>query len=366
VRIVVFVSDSDAVSADAAGRLAQAGDWTYLPAYVASDPVEEPAEGDMRFAWSVGQHSSCWLKGAANGGFVAHNPKVVTHLPHMELSPDLSWDSDLLGGCDVFWLHSPEAFDAMISGTSASPSHRHFEECRAVIAYDFSAADLDAAVSLSLRLLLAQGEAGVISDAFMRPMLACGMLVANPVETSIKGASYDLTLGDEFYSGGKLRRLSDSDPFIPIEPYDYAIVSSQDVVNLPRDVCGRFGPKNHLFVQGVIQTNGPQIDPGFRGTLMCLLFNTSNAVVMLKKNEPYSTIEFHRTLGVASPYKGRNQGRGLLHYLPANTLQGGINQLKREIEGVRADARNLQTIVIAVVSLVLAVVAILIAIRPFG
>ncbi len=114
-------------------------------------------------------------------------------------------------------------------------------------------------------------------------MLDCGMLLDNATEKNFKGASYDLLLGDEYYYDGKIKCLTDSSSFLTIEPYDYAIVSCKESSRIPRDVVGKFGLTVSLFCQGVILSNGPQIDPGFNGTLFCLLFNTSNQAVHLKK-----------------------------------------------------------------------------------
>ena len=124
--------------------------------------------------------------------------------------------------------------------------------------------------------------------------------------------------------------LSDEKPFLTIEPYDYAIVSCMEIACIPRDVIGKFGLSVGLFCRGIILSNGPQIDPGFRGTLFCLLFNTSNQSVHLKRGQHYATIEFNKLIEPALPYNGAYQGkRKIIDYIPANALYGAINELKR-------------------------------------
>ena len=114
---------------------------------------------------------------------------------------------------------------------------------------------------------------GGLSHDIISLMIDCGMLLDNAKTEGVKGASYDLLLGDEYYYDGKIKRLTGTSSFLTIEPYDYAIVSCKERARIPRDVIGKFGLTVGLFCQGIILSNGPQIDPGFNGTLFCLLFN---------------------------------------------------------------------------------------------
>ncbi len=205
---------------------------------------------------------------------------------------------------------------------------------------------------------------GGLSDRTIKLMLDCGMLLENANERSIKGASYDLLLGDEYYYDGDIKKLTNRKPFLTIEPYDYAIVSCKERAVIPRDVMGKFGLSVKLFCQGMILSNGPQIDPGFHGTLFCLLFNTSNRPIHLKRGEHYATIEFNKLVEPAQPYLGKYQNKkDIISYIPANALHGAINELKKEIEQLKNESRTMQNIYLAVVGLMFAVVSILLAIK---
>ena len=197
----------------------------------------------------------------------------------------------------------------------------------------------------------------------IRVMAECGLLLHGAEHARISGASYDLSLGDEYYYGGKIHKLSDSEPFLLVEPYDYAIVTAIETANLPCDVAARFDLSVSLFCQGMILSNGPQVDPGFRGPLFCLLFNTSSSPVLLKRRQHYCTIEFHKLLEPTFRYKGGYEGKGLLHYLPTNVAQGAINELKRELEDVRDESRKLQNMTWAIMSLFLALFAVWVALQ---
>lgn len=194
-------------------------------------------------------------------------------------------------------------------------------------------------------------------------MLTCGMLLENAETDMAKGASYDLRLGDEYYYGGKILMLSDKHPFLTIEPYDYAIVSCKETACIPRDIIAKFGLSVGLFCQGVILSNGPQIDPGFRGTLFCLLFNTSNQPVHIKRGQHYATIEFNKLIEPAEPYIGKYQGRNkIIDYIPSNALYGAINELKKEIERLKQESRFTQGIYLGVSALMFAIISILLVI----
>lgn len=226
--------------------------------------------------------------------------------------------------------------------------------------YVISNTDVNATVSLITMLWDRKDQGGALSKKIIKSMIDCGVLLKNTDPEMIKGASYDLRLGDEYYYGGEVRKLSDTKPFLTIEPYDYAIVSCKETAWLPRDVIAKFGLTVGLFCQGIILSNGPQIDPGFHGTLFCLLFNTSNRPVHLKRGKHYATIEFVKTIGYADPYKGKYQEKeSIIEYIPANALHGAINELKKEVEQLKQENRTMQNIYLGVVALMFAIISIL-------
>ena len=191
-----------------------------------------------------------------------------------------------------------------------------------------------------------------------------GMLVTNEDKNNIKGASYDLRLGDEFYYRGEIKKLEDQNLRLTIEPYDYALVSSKEEISLPKDVVAHFGLTVGLFCQGIILSNGQQVDPGFRGKLFCLLFNTSNQSVTIKRGAHYATIEFTKMNKLASKYKGKYQEkREIIDVLPVNAMQGGLSELKKEIEELKLESRNMQSLYISVITIIFAAISILLIIK---
>ena len=214
---------------------------------------------------------------------------------------------------------------------------------------------------LILALWRSRNVGGVLSGKLIERLIACGTLLEGGEQCNVSGASYDLSLGDEYFYGGMIHRLSERDPILTLEPYDYAIVTSREVADLPRDVSGRFDLSVSLFCQGVILSNGPQVDPGFRGLLFCLLFNTSSRPVLLKRRQHYATIEFHKLVGPTGGYSGPYQAKTLVDYLPGNAAQGAINELKKELEELRRESMNLQGTNWAILALILAMMAVFVA-----
>lgn len=224
--------------------------------------------------------------------------------------------------------------------------------------------DLSASVSLIALLWEYQHQGGALSKKMIESMIGCGVLLREADPEMINGASYDLRLGDEYYYDGKIQKLSDEKPFLTIEPYDYAIVSCKETAWIPRDIIAKFGLTVGLFCQGVILSNGPQIDPGFRGTLFCLLFNTSNRAIHLKRGKHYATIEFNKLIGYAEPYEGKYQGKErIIEYIPENALHGAINELKKEVEHLKKESRAMQNIYLGVVALMFAIISILLVLK---
>ena len=224
--------------------------------------------------------------------------------------------------------------------------------------------NFDSMIELITLLVESYHTGGGLSHRIISLMLDCNMLLDNASRSNIKGASYDLSLGDEYYFDGKIKKLTGSSSFLTIEPYDYAIVSCKESARIPRDIIGKFGLSVSLFCQGIILSNGPQIDPGFNGTLFCLLFNTSNQAVHLKRGMHYATIEFNKLIEPAPPYEGSYQGKThIIDYIPANALHGAINELKKEIEKLKRESKLMQNLYLGVVGIMFAILSILLVLR---
>jgi deoxycytidine triphosphate deaminase len=204
---------------------------------------------------------------------------------------------------------------------------------------------------------------GILPKKMIELMIKCGTLLEDANLGNIQGASYDLVVGDEYFQQGEIKSLNAKKPFIVMEPGDYVLLSSKETANLPRDIAGRFDLSVSLFCRGVILSNGPQIDPGFRGKLFCLLFNTSNEKVQLKREEHFATIEFVKLIEPTIPYAGKYQNKlNIKDYLPLMVKASAINELVEDVKNLKKEKWwiKMLPLVISVFALILAIVALLI------
>ena len=181
-----------------------------------------------------------------------------------------------------------------------------------------------------------RNRGGLIPKKLIVLMRKCGLLLEDATPDNIEGASYDLRVGDEYFHDGQIKQLTDQNPFIIMKPGDYVLVSSKEIANLPKNVAGRFGISVSLFCKGAILSNGPQIDPGFRGRLNCLIFNTSNKEIQLKHGEHFATIEFITVVEHTMPYTGKYQGKlRMKDYIPEVVKASAINKLIQDVERLK-------------------------------
>lgn len=203
---------------------------------------------------------------------------------------------------------------------------------------------------------------GMVPKNVITLMIKCGLLLEEAKIGNVEGASYDLTLGDEYYQRGRIKTLNQKNNFVVMEPGDYVLASSREIAALPKDVAGRFDISVGLFCQGVILSNGPQIDPGFRGRLFCLLFNTSNERVQLKRDAHYATIEFVKLTAPTTPYAGKYQNKlDLAHYLPRMVKESAINVLIDDVKGLKREKWwiKILPLVISLFAIALAIISLI-------
>jgi len=150
-----------------------------------------------------------------------------------------------------------------------------------------------AAIESTIRLLRNRG--GIVDHQTMLDLLRAGTLLKPYQEDRTQRASYDLRLGDQLLFDGGVVSLTAQRPTFSIPPYSFIIAESLEKADLPKFLSGRFDLRVSHFMKGIILSNGPQVDPGFRGALFCMLYNASDRPVPIKQGEHFATIEFHTT-----------------------------------------------------------------------
>lgn len=71
-------------------------------------------------------------------------------------------------------------------------------------------------------------------------------------ENHLKPASYDLTLGSECRLGGKPILLDEKRPYLEIPPYEVAVISTNERLNIPRFLIGRWNLRVKFVYEGLL------------------------------------------------------------------------------------------------------------------
>ncbi len=211
------------------------------------------------------------------------------------------------------------------------------------------------AVLASCRLLGSRG--GVVDGNAIKSFLRGGTLLTEASEANVQSASYDLRLGPQAWCQGEYVTLDEKNPTLKIPAYSYAIVTAQEEGNLPRFVTGRYDLTVSGFMDGLILSNGPQVDPGYQGSLFCMLFNGSDLVRGVTLGKHFATMEFVTTTMITEGYSGKYQGRkGLAAFVSQNTAASPGGNIVKRIDGVEGAIQKRATFVNQVVFGSLAVV----------
>ncbi len=114
---------------------------------------------------------------------------------------------------------------------------------------------------------------------------------------NLKPAAYELTVGDEAMVGGEFRSLGDgpNDNALCIPSFDVAVIKTDETLNLPRFLIGRWNIRTRWAYRGLVWVGGPQVDPGYVGHLFCPIYNLSNKEVWIRKGEAIAVFDFVKT-----------------------------------------------------------------------
>ncbi len=223
--------------------------------------------------------------------------------------------------------------------------------------------ELNSICKFILELWKIRNTGGVLPHQLLQMFLKYTALIESDSEISeenISASSFDLTLGESYFQNGQIKTLKDNEPNIIIKPGDFIIAGSKERVNIPATLVGRFDLTVSMFCRGLVLSNGPQVDPGYCGPLFCLLFNTSNEIIELKKGQHYATIEFSKMIyHTDKPYNGRYQNKEkIFEYLPETAKYSVINRVLDDISKLKKESFWLKylPLIIALVSLAASII----------
>lgn len=159
----------------------------------------------------------------------------------------------------------------------------------------------------------------ILSGAQIERLVRAGELVIDPFdEDLVQPATYDLRVGPKMLASalspdilGAVVELNDRSPTYKIQAGQMVSVLSAERLEFPLDISGRFGIRSEFARRGLNAFGGVQLDPGFKGRLVMNLLNVGPEPVMVTRNGPLFTVEFHRLeepakTGYAGPYQGQD------------------------------------------------------------
>ena len=120
-------------------------------------------------------------------------------------------------------------------------------------------------------------------------------LIADNYETKcIRQCSYDLRLGKELYMAGEStpRFLSDEEPYVSLPQGQFAILTSHEIIDIPRNMMAFISVRSKYKLEGLVNISGFHVDPTFKGVLRFGVQNVGPADILLKLYEPTFTIFF--------------------------------------------------------------------------
>lgn len=253
----------------------------------------------------------------------------------------------------------------LMSDKSFRSARKAVQECDAVLTGD----ERTIVEAITCLVAIFHGRGGVLVKQQIDPLVKAGCLVTGGDIENVKTASYDLRIGNEILCQGKYIELTEAEPTFSIPPYSYAIVSALEHANFPPFIIGRFDLKVSYFFEGIVLSNGPQVDPGYKGALFCMLYNGSDRPKVLTVGKHFATIDFTTTTLLTKGYRQKYQLKQKMHQFITEVSvanRGGlvVEMVDEKVGAVASQVKKIQNnfwaIAAAVIALVVVVPALVI------
>jgi deoxycytidine triphosphate deaminase len=213
-------------------------------------------------------------------------------------------------------------------------------------------------------------EPGVLlSDVIRRYCREFDLISPFDEDNLLKPACYRLTIGDEYATAGKIHPLPDQSGKneIRIPPFAVAIVKTEETINMPPFLIGRWNIQVSRAYQGLVWVGGPQVDAGYVGHLFCPIYNLSDGEVVLHRGERIAVIDFEKTTrfheGQSKPYPKLPNRILFEDYVPEQLGSGLVRHARRitefegEIKSIRDRVDNFVSVTFAVVAILFAAIS---------
>ena len=150
------------------------------------------------------------------------------------------------------------------------------------------------------------------------------------MNSRIKNGAYELSLGNEVFrtdSKDKKKEILKQDKEqITINPGQFALILTEESVNIPQDKIAFISIKAGVKLRGLINVSGFHVDPGFKGNLVFSVYNAGTSPISLEKGEPYFLIwfaELKLTDNETTTYNGEHKGQNSIPTRYIDALMAG-------------------------------------------
>lgn len=194
---------------------------------------------------------------------------------------------------------------------------------------------------------------GVLSDGQIKRMVESGKLIIEPFNLEqVQPASYDLMIATKILASpvspeklGRVVVLTKEKPTYNILSGQMVGVLSHEKLNIPLELCARFGIRSYFARLGINAFGGLQLDPGFRGRLTMNLLNVGPEPAPLRLNDVLFSVEFERLDEPAEmPYSGSYQDQEDFPEDQYNFIMQAHTTSLAEIPTLRMEVSRLSTL----------------------
>lgn len=164
-------------------------------------------------------------------------------------------------------------------------------------------------------------------------------------EDRLQPASYDLTLGDEYYicsekTNPDIKKLKE-DEDINVPPRSTFFVISREKLYMPSNICASVSLAFRLIKKGIVFSVQPPIDPGYHGAIVALLHNMSDETIVIKHGQHILNIVYYKLEGKVSEnnsYHGQYNEITLEKFCTEAIKQSAIQNLTKEAKDASYEA----------------------------
>lgn len=194
----------------------------------------------------------------------------------------------------------------------------------------------------------------ILSGRQITSLVGSGKLLIEPFNSEqIQPASYDLKIGTKILASpispeklGKVIVLSKEKPSYAIQSGQMVGVISGERLEMPLELCGRFGIRSSFARLGINAFGGLQLDPGFRGRLTMNLLNVGPEPITVKLNDILFSVEFERLDEPAeAAYSGNYQDQDDFPEDQYNFILSAHTTSLAEIPTLRIEVAHLSSVI---------------------